>query len=84
MKRHNLKSVWAAVFLMGIVLGTAFAQRLTGKLTGVVTDEQGTPLPGVAIEITGPALMGGQSLMTTDQGGLPFHQSPPRRIHNYL
>lgn len=77
MKRHGLKRGFAAVLLLGIVLGTAFAQRLTGKLTGVVTDDRGAPLPGVAVEITGPALMGGRSLMTTDRGAYRFIDLPP-------
>ena len=66
-----------AVFLIGIALGTASAQRLTGKLTGVVTDDQGAPLPGVAVEISSPALMGIQSQITMDKGLYRFINLPP-------
>jgi len=76
-KRHSLRSGLAAVFLMGIVLGTASAQRLTGKLTGVVTDEQGALLPGVAVEISSTALMGKMSQITTDKGVYHFINLPP-------
>ena len=58
--------------MLGIALGTASAQRLTGKITGVVTDEQEAPLPGVAVEISSPALMGVQSQLTTDRGVYRF------------
>ena len=34
------------------------AQMPTGKIFGTVTDEQGTPLPGVTVEATSPKLVG--------------------------
>jgi len=76
-KRHTLRKGLAAVLLMGIVLGTASGQRLTGKLTGIVTDEQGAPLPRVTVEISSPALMGVQSQLTTDKGVYRFVNLPP-------
>jgi len=42
-----------------LMVGSVFAQRLTGKITGTVSDTDGTPLPGVTLEISSPSLMGG-------------------------
>ena len=76
-KRHSMRIGFALIFLMGLVLGTASAQRLTGKITGIVTDEQGSLLPGVTVKISGPALMGIQSQITTDKGAYRFINLPP-------
>ena len=77
MKRYRMRMGLLLIFLLVIVLGTASAQRLTGKITGVVTDEQGVPLPGVTVEISSPALMGVQSQVTTDKGAYRFINLPP-------
>jgi hypothetical protein len=44
---HNrlLKQVVLAAVCLILAAGFLEAQRLTGKITGVVTDEQGTPCP---------------------------------------
>lgn len=58
--------------------GILCAQRLTGKITGVVYDEEGTPLPGVTVEISSPALMGGiHSQITEKEGRYRFPSLPP-------
>jgi hypothetical protein len=67
-------------FLLIFILlsGLSFAQRVTGKIIGEVTDDEGTPLPGVTIEISSPALMGGvHSQFTSEDGDYRFINLPP-------
>jgi hypothetical protein len=67
-------------FLLIFILlsGLSFAQRVTGKIIGEVTDDEGTPLPGVRIEISSPSLMGGvHSQITTENGTYRFVNLPP-------
>jgi len=66
------------VFLVFALAIGSYAQRLTGRVTGVVTDEEGNPLPGVAVELSSPALMGGVSPQTTNErGGYRYTNLPP-------
>jgi len=48
------------VFLvLFVAAGFSSAQRLTGKITGVVSDEEGAVLPGVTVELSSPNMLGG-------------------------
>ncbi|TRZ89672.1 hypothetical protein D4R89_05690, partial [bacterium] len=49
--------------------GLFFAQRVTGKIIGQVTDEAGTTLPGVTVEISRPSPMGGADSPGSTEGG---------------
>ena len=50
-------------------MGTALsAQTPTGKMFGTVTDDQGTPLPGVTVEATSPKLVGKAAAVTDENG----------------
>jgi hypothetical protein len=63
---------------LAVFCGLSFAQRITGKIIGEVTDEEGTPLPGVTVEISSPSLMGGvHSQITSEDGGYRFINLPP-------
>jgi len=73
-----MKRVFLAAACLILAAGFLQAQRLTGKVTGVVTDEQGAPLPGVTVEVSSLALMGGvHSQVTTDRGFYRFANLPP-------
>jgi len=65
-KKCFMKSFSFLIIAMVIAIGVLYAQRLTGKITGVVCDEEGGPLPGVTVEISSPALMGGVHAQITD------------------
>jgi hypothetical protein len=57
--------------LVGVVIllaGFTFAQEQVGELRGIVTDEEGSPLPGVAVEGTSPALIGKATSITDERG----------------
>jgi hypothetical protein len=55
-----------------------FAQsRQTGSISGLVLDEQGVPLPGAIVTISGPALMGALSYVTSETGRFRFPALPP-------
>jgi len=62
------------VFALSVVL--SYGQRVTGKITGVVIDEDGTPLPGVTVEISSPSLMGIRSQVTSEKGVYRFLNLP--------
>ncbi len=43
--RRLTKCAIALALLVLITIGSSFAQRLTGKIVGSVTDEEGAPFP---------------------------------------
>ena len=53
-----------------VILGAdAGAQTLGSSIVGVVRDQSGAVLPGVAVEIASPALIGGTQNVVTDSAG---------------
>jgi hypothetical protein len=53
------------------------AQIQTGRITGVVTDEQGGALPGVTVTLESPALLRAQTDTTNERGAYSFISLPP-------
>jgi hypothetical protein len=45
------------------------AQTISGALRGTITDESGSVMPGVTIELTGASQIGGAQAATTDRNG---------------
>ncbi len=74
--RHTLSCLRRCIFaVIGIALlvfalsaADLFAQAPSSKMFGTVTDEQGTPLPGVAVEATSPKLVGKGVAITDEKG----------------
>ncbi|MGA2363835.1 MAG: TonB-dependent receptor [Candidatus Aminicenantales bacterium] len=67
-----------ALCLAFINVKVARAQSvLEGKITGTITDDKGEPLPGVAVELKGPSIMGKRSTVTSARGGYVFLNVPP-------
>ncbi len=60
-----------------IFTSLSLAQRQTGSFNGIVTDEEGNPLPGVTVTLYGPSLMGTLSYITTRGGDFRFPAVPP-------
>lgn len=71
MKNINLWGRFVAVAAVLLLIGSpAFAQLQTGNLYGVVTDDQGAPLPGVTVTLTGGGAP--QVQVTNAQGQFRF------------
>ena len=67
-----------ALALVLLLAPVAFSQsRETGAIRGVVTDEQGAPLPGVNVTLSGGNLMGVRSMVTDAAGIYRFPALPP-------
>jgi hypothetical protein len=67
-----------ALFLGLVLVCTANAQSTqTGSIRGVVADSDGSPLPGVAIKVTSPALMGSEAAVTNMEGVYRIPVVPP-------
>jgi len=67
------------LLLSGFVCSMTFAQRQTGSITGKVIDEEGQPLPGASVTLSGPSLLGTQTYITTEEGNFRFPAVPPGR-----
>src|SRR4029077_1954126 len=73
--RTSLLLIAAACVLLA---RTTAAQGLTGALIGTVKDAQGGVLPGAAVRVSSPALIGGPATLTTNEKGqLRFPTLPP-------
>ncbi len=73
--KNRLLSFFAIILLLAPI---AFSQsRETGAIRGVVTDEQGTPLPGVGVTLSGGNLMGVRTFVTDANGEYRFPALPP-------
>jgi len=63
------KSLCLTLIICFLAAGTAFGQLTPeGKIIGKVVDNQGSPLPGVAVEATNPKLVGKASTVTDVNG----------------
>ena len=60
-----------------VFCGTTFAQEQAGEVIGTVVLEDGSAIPGVAVEATAPSLVGKKTTVTTDQGAFRFMGLPP-------
>ncbi len=77
-KNHRIiKFIPLLLVMILLAAGLSYPQRLTGKLTGTVADEEGIPLPGVSVEISSPSMMGVRTETTTDKGVYRFVNLPP-------
>ncbi|MHB8055537.1 MAG: carboxypeptidase-like regulatory domain-containing protein, partial [Candidatus Aminicenantales bacterium] len=78
----NRRQFWVAGFVaVLLIVGTGVSARgqsiLTGKITGMIADDRGEPLPGVGVEITSPALISGKrATVTTAKGTFVFLNLP--------
>jgi len=62
------------IFLLAFELTSiSFAQgRQTGTISGTVVDNEGNPLPGATVTISGPAMLGQKNYTTSDTGKFRF------------
>jgi hypothetical protein len=67
------------IFFLALGLAsTTFAQgRQTGYLSGIVLDEEQNPLPGATVTLSGPAMMGSMSYVTSEVGKFRFVSLSP-------
>jgi outer membrane receptor protein involved in Fe transport len=54
-----------------------FGQSTSGSLSGTVTDDSGAAIPGVTVELSGPAMQGVKSTVTDNTGKYRFLNVPP-------
>ncbi|MDI6845725.1 MAG: TonB-dependent receptor [Candidatus Saccharicenans sp.] len=73
-----IKKFLVSLMIVLMLTPLAFSQsRETGSITGTVTDESGSPLPGVSVTISSPSLMGTRSAVTDARGVYRFPALPP-------
>ncbi|MGZ5468958.1 MAG: TonB-dependent receptor, partial [Candidatus Aminicenantales bacterium] len=73
--KNRILAFLAIILLLAPI---AFSQsRDTGAIRGVVTDDQGAPLPGVNVTLSGGNLMGVRTFVTDPSGEFRFPALPP-------
>jgi len=71
------RAACVGVLLIGILLSpSAYAQITQGRLSGLVTDTQGSVLPGATVTVTSPALIGVQTTVSQADGRFLFPALP--------
>ncbi len=74
----RVKALLFIAILLLLVAPLAISQsRETGALRGVITDDQGAPLPGVNVTVSSPNLMGARAVVTDANGEYRFPALPP-------
>jgi hypothetical protein len=74
----KLKFFLTTLALLLILSPLGFAQsRETGAIVGTISDEEGSPLPGVTVTLTSPNIMGDRTVVTSVDGGYRFPALPP-------
>ncbi len=74
----KIKSMISLLTFLLILSPLVFSQsKETGAIVGTVVDDEGTPLPGLTVTLTSPAIMGERSAITDDKGQYRFPALPP-------
>ncbi|MBC7361793.1 MAG: TonB-dependent receptor [Candidatus Aminicenantes bacterium] len=74
--RLSILIIVVLLFLSPLMWGQVSSQE-TGAIRGVITDEEGNPLPGVNIVVSGPSLMGKATDITRSDGSFRILLLPP-------
>ena len=78
MVRHRrLLSTLAFAVLVLLFRASPAAGQTTGRIEGMVTDQNGAVLPGVTVEATSPNLQGTRTTVTGNDGRYRFASLPP-------
>jgi hypothetical protein len=74
-----MKKKWPVLLVSVLALTTAAMSqsRETGAIRGIISDDQGTPLPGVSVTLSGGNLMGVRTFVTDTSGEFRFPALPP-------
>lgn len=73
-----MKKFLITAMVLCLLAPLAFSQsRETGAIRGTVADDQGSPLPGVNVTLSGPAIMGIRTFVTEANGEFRFPALPP-------
>jgi hypothetical protein len=75
--RRCVSTLPTALFVLLAFAPLVHAQRTTGEIVGVVTDEQSAVLPGVTVTIRGAGVAGAPSVVTSDSGSYRFPALSP-------
>src|SRR5687767_13360389 len=71
-------AVVIGMLVLAGAVGDVRAQGVqTGVLTGVASDPEGLPVPGVTVTVTSPALQGSRTVVTDEIGVYLFRGLPP-------
>jgi len=65
------------ILVLVLLVSFTFAQRQTGSIFGTIYDNQGNPLPGVSVTVSGPSLIGEMTYTTDVSGVFRFPALPP-------
>ncbi|HEV7573879.1 MAG TPA: TonB-dependent receptor [Thermoanaerobaculia bacterium] len=77
----KLRLIFLALIVV-LLAGSAFAQGTqTATLEGTVTGADGTPMPGVTVTVTSPALMGDRTAISLASGDYVLRGLPPGDYH---
>lgn len=76
MFKRPQRFLWLALLVL-LTAGVAFAAETTGSISGVVRSSDGSPLPGVMVQVSGPLLPAGKSEVTGPDGKFQFLRLPP-------
>jgi len=68
---------FAALALVLLAVATGAFAATTGTLFGIITDADGSALPGVTVTVTSPALQGSRTTTTNAGGEYSFPLLPP-------
>ena len=76
--RLKVKTLITLLAVLLVIAPAVFSQsRETGAITGKAVDDQGSPLPGVTLTLTGTTLMGTRSQISDANGDFRFPALPP-------
>jgi len=75
--RKNVFKVLLFLFLSIGLASAGLAQRQTGSIAGTVIDPEGIGLPGATVTVSGPALLGTNTYVTSETGAFRFPALPP-------
>jgi hypothetical protein len=76
-KKAMIQILTIPLFLLIFVASLSFGQIITGKIGGVVKDDEGIPLPGVSVEASSPSAMGIRTAITSDKGRFQISNLAP-------